>query len=181
MRAFVGLPLPEAWIGPLIRAQGRIAGGRKVDADDLHLTLAFLDEQPEARLEALHQDLEARALPAGDLHPLTYAALGSGRPRAVVLDLATDPGLTALRDAVRSACRAAGIDLPRERFRPHVTLVRFSSTAPGDADRLPDTLRRLNPPDLGVARATGAVLWSSQLRPDGPIYEALASYPVRAA
>ncbi|MEM8824739.1 MAG: 2'-5' RNA ligase family protein, partial [Pseudomonadota bacterium] len=95
MRAFVGLPIPEPWIAPLIRAQGAVPGGRKVDAEDLHLTLAFLDDQSEACLEALHETLEAKPLPRATLTPLAYALLGSGRPRAVVLDIAADPGLTA--------------------------------------------------------------------------------------
>ncbi|MGB3555905.1 MAG: RNA 2',3'-cyclic phosphodiesterase, partial [Jannaschia sp.] len=127
MRAFIGLPVPEAWTAPLIRAQGRVSGGRRVAADDLHLTLAFLDDQPETRLIALHEILEARPLPRAMLRPLAYAVLGTGRPRAVALDLAADPGLDALRDGVRRAERTAGIELARERFRPHVTLLRFSA------------------------------------------------------
>ncbi|MEM7644824.1 MAG: hypothetical protein AAF366_20235 [Pseudomonadota bacterium] len=29
MRAFIGLPVPEPWIAPLIRAQGAVPGGRE--------------------------------------------------------------------------------------------------------------------------------------------------------
>ncbi|MEM7644822.1 MAG: RNA 2',3'-cyclic phosphodiesterase [Pseudomonadota bacterium] len=180
MRAFVGLPVPEPWIAPLIRAQGAVPGGRKVDAEDLHLTLAFLDDQPEARLEALHEGLEARPLPAATLRPLAFALLGSTRPRAVVLDLAPDPALTALRDGVRRAAQAAGIPLARERFRPHVTLLRFSSSAPPDAGRLPAALTRLGPPEMAPQMASGVTLWSSTLTPDGPLYEPLATYPLAA-
>ncbi len=181
MRAFVALPVPEAWVGPLMRAQAHVPGGRKVDADDLHLTLAFLDEQPEERLAALHEGLEARALPGAALRGEAFAVMGSGRPRAVVLDVAAEPGLVALRDAVRGACRAAGIDLPRERFRPHVTLARFSSTAPADPSRLTGAMARLGTPEVAPAASGAAALWSSVLTPDGPIYDTLASYPLRAA
>ena len=178
MRAFVGLPLPEPWIAPLVRAQGAVPGGRKPDADDLHVTLAFLDDQPEDRLDALHEALEARPLPAATLTPLAYAAFGRDRARLVALDLAPDPGLAALRDRVRAAARSAGIDLPRERFRPHVTLVRFGATAPPDAARLPRALAGLGAPAMAPAPAPLAVLWASTLTPDGPVYEPIASYPV---
>jgi 2'-5' RNA ligase len=180
MRAFVGLPVPDAWIAPLVRAQGLVPGGRKVDADDLHLTLAFLDDQPEARLEALHEGLEARALPRAALRPSGYALLGSGRPRAVVLELVAEPGLAALRDAVRAAARGAGIELSRERFRPHVTLVRFSASAPPDAGRLPSALSRLGAPMMAPETAGMATLWSSVLTPGGPLYEPLATYRLAA-
>lgn len=176
MRAFIGLPVPEPWIAPLVRAQGAVPGGRKVDVDDLHLTLAFLDDQPTEVLGALHDTLDARALPAVPLRPAAFALLGAVRPRAVVLDLAPDPALSALRDTVRRAATNAGITLPRERFRPHITLLRFSTSAPPDTGRLPAALARLGAPDLPPQTASGVTLWSSLLTPDGPIYETLASY-----
>lgn len=179
MRAFVGLPCPDPWIGPLIRVQSRLPGGRRVDADDLHVTLAFLDDQPEETLETLHDVLETRPLPAATLRALAYVALGTV-PRAVVLDLASDAGLTALHDAVRGATRQAGLTLPRTRFRPHITLTRHSRSAPADTGRLPGILTRIGAPDLAPQAALAATLWASTLTPDGPIYEPMASYRIAA-
>lgn len=181
MRAFLGLPVPEGWIGPLMRAQARLPGGRTVEAEDLHVTLAFLDDQPETSLEALHEELDTRPLPQATLVPMTWALLGSDRPRAAGLDLALDAGLVALRDHVRGAARRAGVTLPRDRFRPHVTLARFGTTAPADMTRLPGALARLGPPEM-TAEAAGALhLWASTLTPQGPIYETLATYRLEAA
>ena len=180
MRAFVGIPVPEPWIAPLVRAQSALPGGRAVDADDLHVTLAFLDDQPEERLEGLHEGLEGRPLPGATLRPAAFAPFGDG-PRLVALDLAPDPGLAGLRDAVRAAARSAGIELARERFRPHVTLKRASRSARFDMARLPDRLAALSSPQMPPMPASTVVLWSSTLTPDGPIYEALATYPLRAA
>ena len=97
----------------------------------------------------------------------------------MALDLARDAGLTALRDAVRAGARAAGIDLPRDRFRPHVTLRRASRRVPFDAARLPARLSDLGPPPMAPATATTVTLYGSTLTPDGPVYDALASYPTR--
>lgn len=181
MRAFVGLPVPEAWRAPLIRAQARIPGGRAVPEDDLHLTLVFLDDQPEARLEALHEALEGRRLGAAPLRPLAWAAFEAGRATLVALDLTPDPELSALRDGMRRAARAAAIELPRDRFRPHVTLVRFPASAPPDPARLPGAVASLGAADMGPETARLAILWASTLTPAGPVYETLASYPLLAA
>lgn len=180
MRAFVALSAPQAWTGPLLRAQSHLPGGRKVAPEDLHLTLAFLADQPEGTLEAPHETLDRRALPAATLRPSGYGVLGSGEPRAVVLEVAPDPGLAALRDAVRRACRAVGIALGRERFRPHVTLARFAASAPADAARLAGAMARLDVPEMAAAAGVVA-LRSSRLTPDGPIYATLAAYRLRAA
>ncbi|MGB3408801.1 MAG: 2'-5' RNA ligase family protein, partial [Jannaschia sp.] len=104
MRSFVALPVPEPWIAPLMRAQSGVRGGRAVDPEDLHVTLAFLDDQPRERLEALHEALEIRALPTARLSPRGFAAIGTP-PRLLALDLDETPGLTALHTAVRSATR----------------------------------------------------------------------------
>lgn len=115
MRAFVGLLVPKAWIGPVIRAQGRIAGGHKVGADDLHMTLAFVD------------------------------------------------------------------DLPRERFRLHVMLVRFAALVSGDPSGLPGVLAAIGPPVLEAAPARQVIPRSSTPTSEGPVYKPLVSYTRRAA
>ena len=178
MRAFVGLPVPEGWHGPLVRAQGAIPLGRRVDPEDMHVTLAFLGDVSEEALEVVDEALSARRLRGAALRPAGYAAFGPGAPRAVALDLAPDDALSALRDAVRSAAREAGIDLRRERFRPHVTLVRLGARDGRAAGAvLPGALAALGMPEVAPARAGAVTLWSSTLTPDGPIYEAIGSWP----
>ena len=173
MRAFVGIPVPEPWAGPLVRVQERLALGRRVAEDDLHLTLAFLDERPEAALEALAEEISARPLRAAPLRPVGVAPFGDGG--TVALDVATDPALVALHDTVRLAARGAGIDLPRRRFRPHVTLARLGR---GARDRLPGALSGLGHVELPEVRAEAITLWSSTLTPDGPIYEPIETWPL---
>ena len=179
MRAFVGLPVPEGWHGPLVRAQGAIPIGRRVDPEDMHVTLAFLGDAPEDALGALAEALSARPLRAATLRPAGYAAFGPGAPRAVALDLAPEPALGALRDGVRGAARAAGIDLRRERFRPHVTLLRLGARDGRAAGAvLPGALTALGLPEMAPARAGAVTLWSSMLTPGGPIYEPIESWPL---
>ncbi|UWQ17707.1 RNA 2',3'-cyclic phosphodiesterase [Jannaschia sp. M317] len=180
MRAFVGLPLPEPWIAPLVRAQGVLSGGRAVPVDDLHLTLAFLDDQSEPQLEALHDALDLAIFRPVTLHPVAWSSFGGKRARRVALDVRPTSELADLRDRVRRAARAAGIDLSRDRFRPHVTLLRYPASAPADPARLTRALSGLGRADLPGVAATQVTLWASQLTPEGPIYDVLSSYPIRA-
>ena len=178
MRAFVGVPVPEGWHGPLVRAQGAIPLGRRVDPEDMHVTLAFLGDVSEESLEAAAEALSARRLRGAALRPAGYAAFAPGAPRAVALDLAPEADLATLRDAVRSASREAGIDLRRERFRPHVTLLRLGAREGRSAAAvLPGALAALGMPEMAPARAGAVTLWSSTLTPEGPIYDALESWP----
>ena len=173
MRAFVGIPVPEAWAGPLVRVQERLALGRRVAEDDLHLTLAFLDDQAPSALEALAEELSGRPMRAAALRPVGVVPFSEGG--TVALEVAADPALVALHDTVRLAARGAGIDLPRRRFRPHVTLARLRR---GARERLAGAMAALGHIDLPEARAGAVTLWSSTLTPEGPIYEPLDSWPL---
>ncbi|MBV2359299.1 RNA 2',3'-cyclic phosphodiesterase [Thalassococcus sp. CAU 1522] len=177
MRAFVALPLPDALIDPVQAIQARLPAGRAVPQDNLHLTLAFLDDQPEDALAEIDFGLSAlRAAPV----PLRLAGLtsfGGDHGQALALIADPDPALIALHDAVRRAVMAAGVTLPRRRFRPHVTIARL---------RRGDTAR----PDMQAALATQAgvalppaladrlALVGSTLAPGGARHEILATYPL---
>ena len=180
MRVFLALPVPEALALPLLSVQERIRVGRPVPEEDLHLTVAFLDDQPDDALEALHEGLEARRLPPCRITPRALSVFSPRKPRLLALDCERDAALVALHEAVRSAAREAGIALGRERFRPHVTLVRFSRLHPDEEAKIARVLGAL--PDAALPDPVPAgplTLYSSTLTESGPIYEALAEYPAR--
>ncbi len=64
MRAFVAVEVAGEVAAALVRVQARLRSGRPVAEENLHLTLAFLDDQPEERLEDLHGLLEQIVRPA---------------------------------------------------------------------------------------------------------------------
>ncbi len=84
-------------------------------------------------------------------------------------------------DRVRQLVRDAGLELPHERFVPHVTLARFPSRLdPEKAARLDAFLAR----NAGLAIAGIPIremaLYRSTLRPEGALHDVLASYPLGA-
>ncbi|UWQ44781.1 RNA 2',3'-cyclic phosphodiesterase [Leisingera aquaemixtae] len=179
MRAFVGLPLPDAALDVLERLQEGLTVGRHVSADNMHLTLAFLDDQPEAVLETLHQSLAEISAPPLTLSFRGLDTFGGKLPRVLAAEVQKTPELSHLRDRVRSACREAGLDLPRERFRPHVTLARFPRhLEAGQVEKIAQYLAgaagfRL---DCEVERFA---LFQSTLAPQGARYDMLAEYELQ--
>lgn len=179
MRAFVGLPLPDAALDALERLQEGLTVGRLVPAENLHLTLAFLDDQPEPVLEALHQALAEIGAPPLRLAFQGVETFGGKRPRVLAAEVRKSPELSGLRDSVRSACRAAGVELPRERFRPHVTLARFPRhLEPGQVEKIARYLAAASGFRLECSAETLA-LFRSTLAPEGARYDVLAEYPLQ--
>ncbi|WP_051371975.1 MULTISPECIES: RNA 2',3'-cyclic phosphodiesterase [Leisingera] len=176
MRAFVGLPLPDEALETLEHVQEGLTVGRHVPAENLHLTLAFLDDQPEPVLQALHQILAEISAPPLQLSFRGLDTLGGKLPRVLAAEVQKTPELGHLRDRVRSACRTAGIELSRERFRPHVTLARFPRhLEAGQVEKIARFLAAAAGFGLGW-EADSFALFQSTLAPEGARYDVLAEY-----
>ncbi len=181
MRCFLAIPLDDPLRDALADLQADLRTGRPVPEENLHLTLAFLDEQDEDALAALDEELSAIALPPVELTPRGLGVFGGNRPRVLYAGFAPSPPLIDLHGRVMAAIRRAGIDLRRERFHPHVTLARFGSGARGaELETLQHFLARhiaFEGPPLPV---TGFGLYQSTLHADGALHEELAHYPLTA-
>ena len=110
--------------------------GRKVDAANLHLTLAFLGNQPRDSLMMLEGLLQSLIL-----NPFTLTIDEYGyfsKPRIVWAGPSSPPeALMALQSALWRSLLDNGVPLkPAAVFKPHVTLAR-------DAERL-DRIRKNN-------------------------------------
>lgn len=177
MRAFLALPLDDAAVDALIRVQSMMPTGRPVPEDNLHLTLAYLGDTPEDTLEVLHDLLDAAYLRKADIAfdgLGTFAEMERGLTFAAVTP--TD-ALTALQAKVAQLARQAGADLPRRRFRPHVTLTRANRQPKGPArDRLAAAMGL--PLDVPGFTAHSVTLYHSNLTPTGARHEPLTSYPL---
>jgi 2'-5' RNA ligase len=180
MRAFLALDLPDRLRAALSAVQDRLpiekAGGRVVDEDQMHLTLAFLDDQPEPVLADLHVDLDRMRLPAITLAPAGLGTFGGNRVTSVWAGMAPDPALAALQAKACEAARRAGIALPRRRFVPHVTLARFGCR--GAAAPLVDAVAHLSGWSAPAVAVDRMALMRSHLGKGGSIYEVLADYPL---
>lgn len=139
-----------------------LRSGRRVAAENLHVTLRFLGAVPQADIAALRAAAGAiRATP----FRLELSRLGLWRKSGIVW-LAPAQTPPPLHDLVRRINRLPGP--PPTDYHPHVTLLRKAAHAP---------------PDLGFPpflwRAEAFHLVESLTRAEGPEYRLLASWPLR--
>lgn len=179
MRVFVAITLPERVQDALGDVQDALPFGRAVAPDNLHLTLAFLGEQPAALVADLHDRLvDLKAAPF-EMQIDAIEVMGGRAPAVLVATVKPDPALRDLQRRVRTAAHLAGLTLGRARFRPHVTLARFARRiAPDDIDRLRRFLTVAGDLCLDPVAVDSFALVASTLRSDGPLYDELARYPL---
>ncbi len=180
IRGFVAIAIPARIAGPLELAQAGLPAGRPVPLENLHLTLAFLGKQPEPVLEDVHYALEGIRAPSFDVSIVGTGLFGSP-PRALYAGIAVNPLLSRLRDKVVNAARGAGVEMPRSRFHPHVTLARFGQGLRGEdiADIEAFAARRMGL-SVGPFPVEAYSLFRSTLGRHGPTYDELASYPLQS-
>ncbi|MCX7906223.1 MAG: RNA 2',3'-cyclic phosphodiesterase [Bacteroidetes bacterium] len=146
--------------------------------EQLHLTLHFLGEQPEAVLGALER-IGRRATSQVGPFWLYSDAPGAfpdpNRPRVVWLGFREDENLIRLHRALGQELRAWGFRPEERPFRPHLTVARLKRPMP-----LRDLLERF--PWEPVPQAVRElVLYKSELRPEGARYRALLALPLVGA
>jgi len=178
MRAFVALPLPDAVCETLALWCDDLGVGRAVPEDNMHLTLAFLDEVDLPTLQVLNEGLEALVFDPFPLRLSGIDLMGARGSQVLAIRGQGGAALSGLQSKVAQAARMAGIDLPRRRFRPHVTLVRLGPRlAMQDEARLGRFLAAFGDAALDPFEVSRLALCRSHLTRDGAEYEVLADYP----
>jgi 2'-5' RNA ligase len=154
---------------------------RWVDPAQLHLTLQFLGQVPDAQAA----EIGAQLVPVAARHPaIELAAAGLGafptlrRARVVWAGLTGGVAeLAALAREVGTALEPLGFVPEARPFRAHVTLGRVRS--PHGLGRLSRALERGGAAEFGAWTVHDVVLYQSRLRPTGAVYEAIARAPLR--
>lgn len=162
LRLFYALR-PDAATRTALGALQNGMAGRPTQPDNLHLTLAFLGQQPAAALPLLQALLAA--LPAA---PLAFSLNRSGYfVRHRIAWIGPDPAPAALLDLQQQLVQALAhqpihYEAPT-RFMPHVTLARNTAAAP-------------EPVATPIAwRSSQIVLLRSETLAQGARYQVLAS------
>jgi len=176
LRLFVALDLPESERERLAGLAGGVPGARWVAPENLHLTLRFVGEVDGDRAGDLDAALSRIAAPAFALSVVGVGCFeAQRRPQTLWAGVEPNPVLDRLRDKVDRAAVAAGFDPDDRKFRPHVTLARLKQ-AP--RERVARWLAHHGLLRIGPVPVDRFVLYRSDLTADGPVYEALADYPL---
>ncbi len=132
VRLFVAVYPPAETVRVLRRAVNRLAivAGRDTPAEQVHLTLLFIGDRAPHELTAVAESVE-RSCAGFEAFPLTPRRLIAlperGQPRLIAAE--TDAPAPFSEIQRRLARRLARNQRDADRFRPHLTLVRFR---PGD-------------------------------------------------
>lgn len=98
-------------------------GGRKTRSETLHMTLVFLGDVPESRLEALRASMADIAMPAFNV-PISKVGRWCHNRIVWAGTDAAPAALAALVEQLRERLAAAGFAFDAKAYVPHVTLLR---------------------------------------------------------
>ncbi|MEL6234657.1 MAG: RNA 2',3'-cyclic phosphodiesterase [Pseudomonadota bacterium] len=175
MRLFAAIKLPLDAEDVLDALLEGLPEGRPVPPENMHVTLAFLDECNRHVAADLDAGLAAIHGTAPELCLDGLGMFGEGRPRVLYAALRSDPALTRLREKVLRVAHDAGVPQRRERFTPHVTIARFSNGA-GRGPRMSSWLAARAGLRWGPRQVSEFSLFRSDLGSGGPVYTELARY-----
>jgi RNA 2',3'-cyclic 3'-phosphodiesterase len=181
VRAFVAIETSAAvrqrateLIGILAASEAKVSW---VKPQNLHLTVKFLDEVP---LDSIPKVSAAVQKAVAGLEPFELEIRAAGafpstsRPRT--LWLGTGQGsesLGRLHMALESALHKVGYPREHRRFAAHLTLGRVRELGPG-LEQLAPLVNRHADFAAGRFPVVELLVFSSQLTPQGPIYEVLS-------
>jgi 2'-5' RNA ligase len=179
MRLFIAIELPVDIKRELGRLWTDSCGARRVPAEQIHLTLAFLGEVDEAALERLTGELARIRVPEFRLgFSVTGCFPDRRRPRVLWVGLVPHPRLMQLAAGVRQAVLACGIPQEERPFSPHITLARLKQAPSRECDAF---LGRHPGQDLPPFPVRGFTLFQSRLTPQGALHLPVRNFPLPAA
>jgi RNA 2',3'-cyclic 3'-phosphodiesterase len=180
VRLFVALEIPSTVrqnIATLLASMRAITKEpRWVRAENLHVTLKFLGEVAEIRLDAVrHALVEIRSEKAVALE---FRGLGffpnEKHPRVLWVSMEASPNLKTLAADIEGAMEELGFPREKKEFSPHLTLARLES------QRLPEALRNAiaenQRREFGSLRTNEFHLIQSKLKPTGAEYTTVATF-----
>ncbi len=182
-RLFIAVDIPPEITGGIDRMlsemKKRIHGVRWVKGDSIHLTLKFLGNVAEEKIEGIEEALE----PVGSRHEaanLTVERLGAfpsmKRPRVIWLGIGGDvERLAALRNDVEEVCASLGFTRESRPFSPHLTIGRIRD-AKKAGTIVSGTLKDLETARFEPFTVETFHLYRSELKPEGAVYTKLKTF-----
>ncbi len=147
---------------------------KPVETENMHITIRFIGEIPESRIE----DIISTALDPINVAPFTIKLAGLGgfpnpyRPRVVWVGVSQGAeGLEAINHIVETGLRKAGFRPERQEFHAHVTLARIKGTR--NLEKMVKMMISYRDVEIGEMLVDKVRLKKSTLTRKGPIYETL--------
>lgn len=182
IRAFIAVPLSDE-IRNEISVLSKSLKGLNLDAsiprvEGVHLTLKFLGNVEESRLQSIYEGL-GRVAQRHRRLSLSFKGLGvfphMGNPRVVWIGVKDNSDLLKLQSGVDNEMEKQGFSREKRNFHPHLTIARVKSRA-----NIANLLHFLESEGPGVTLGSLDVvefhLYQSLLRPEGAEYRVLSTF-----
>jgi 2'-5' RNA ligase len=180
VRLFVALEIPavvrENLAALLASFRAITKEPRWVRAENLHVTLKFLGEVAESKLDAVRRAL-------GEIHSkqalmLEFRGLrffpNEKHPRVLWASMEASPNLRTLAADIEGAMEELGFPREKKKFSPHLTLARLERPRLQEALRKAIAENQLR--EFGSLSTNEFHLIQSKLKPSGAEYTTLASF-----
>ncbi len=178
MRLFVAIDLEDKIRDSIYRVAEKlsnVSGLKLVEKENLHITLMFLGEVNEAKVDLIKEKLsEVKAMP----FEVKFKGIGffpsSGNIRIIWVGVEKgEEELKALADDIYEKLKRLGFKRDKE-FSAHVTVARVKRRVSG----LRELLSEFENEEFGVMRVENFKLKRSILRHTGPIYTDIAVFNI---
>lgn len=176
MRTFISIELPDeikqgiARVQEQLRKAGASAGWTRPEG--IHLTLKFLGEVPDAKVQEIMQALDGAVKGSGKLN-LKVEGAGTfpnvKNPRVLWVGVTGDiEKLAALQASVEDAMERLDFEHETRKFSPHLTLARIKFPKP--RDNWQQIIEGIKDVKLGGFEAGQVRLMKSELKREGAVY-----------
>lgn len=177
-RLFVSIDPPQSVRKVLVDLDPHVHGVRWTPSDQIHLTLGFFPDVPEAVELALREKLGAIEF---GLFFLPVEDIGTFPPKGIVKIIwvgigAGHPHLFQLHKRVQEAALQVGLEPELRPWHPHFTLARCRDVSRGVLSKFLKSNGHIN---AGMFRVDAFHLYCSELTPAGPIHTCQLSVPAR--
>ncbi|EAR61772.1 RNA 2',3'-cyclic phosphodiesterase [Neptuniibacter caesariensis] len=128
MRLFLAIDIPDAiqdQVSELVCPE--LEQVRWISCQQLHITLVFIGEQPQHRLDEI---IEATAETNFEPFPLKLSKIGHFKSGIIWLGVEESEPLKRLQKSLSHKIRSLGIELEQRKFIPHLTLGRCKQLTP---------------------------------------------------
>ncbi len=183
MRAFISIDIEESSIRSAIQEiQNELSlnGIRLVNPSLIHLTLKFLGETAESKIDKIAQSLIEIATKT-KFFEIPFKGIGVfpnlRRPRVIWVGVEDDNVKTQLRNLANSidhSMNKFGFPLEKRKFSSHLTIGRIKFTNPALISKLKNSITTYADQPFGNQGVQEIRLKKSTLTPKGPIYEILS-------
>lgn len=180
MRVFIAVDLPNEIRKQLKELQRELRpltnSARWVAPESTHITLKFLGEVPEKRIEQVDG-----ALGGLKWKPFTVSVHGVGffpgarSPRIFWAGMEA-PTMQRLTEQLDARMERLGFDREKRAFRPHITLARAKDSRIDSS--LVAASAKYEEHDFGSFTADRIYLFQSTLKPAGAVYTKVKEYPL---